>query len=314
MGFLGEIERRKQQGIQEELARKAEAEKQIKLAARQATDELARKQHEHEVNAGGFISDCQTLIPILEQFDRFEYKDYLKGVSEVTGFYPSWAIYMNHTRRDFGLDSNIPLNEIRNKGSESTKKQLQLQEKVDQLCNRLFPYTGMGSSIFGSAHIKSTNSEFFEDSEKFIDKNYKKRNSWNKRWGNVEASTKSITLPFDEPKEIALGIRFTKDIDWTGWDTIRSGREQLTFGSGHPVYYRSWWDVLHQTWSRAVYVRITNDNSATITCGSLQLRTDLSNIRMFDDALAKVMNDPVLLYEKKVSRSVEKSPRSYSER
>lgn len=318
-GFLGEIDRRKQQGIQEELARKAKTEKQISLDAQKSATELTQRKNAHEVNSAGFISDHRIIIPILEQFDRLGYRDYFKSVSEISGFYPDWLIYINYPRHDLGpADSKIPLRNIESgeKGSESSREQLRLEKEMNQLCSKLFSPTAMGAS--NSASAMPTDDEFFIDKKNFIDKNFRKRNSLEKFFGKKEAYTSPFTIRFNEPKEIALGIKLTKVIDsdcsFEDNNTIKQGMEEIYFNPATNLRrYRAWWDKLDQHWYSAVYVRITRGNMATITGESLQLHADASNIKMFDDSLGKIMIDPLTIYKKEIRRSYEESDNKPSE-
>jgi len=272
-GFLGEIERRRQQDIQEGLVHKAEAEKQIRLVTQETTDRQAQEQLKHEVNAAGFISDCQTLISILGQFDALGYKDYLNGVSKITGFDYDLTLYMNYYWPD--LDSRSG-----NKAPELDRKQLQLKEEVTRAFHKSSPHY---SEVFLNDYRKdrknqSAKTEFFG-----VDNIVTEKHFWE------PLPTKPPKEWFTEPKETALGIRFKKEADWR--------KKVLKSGSG---YNSSWSQVLHQRWLHAVYVRISDEHRATITGGSLQLQTDFSNIKMFDDALAKAMTSPTILYEKTI--------------
>ncbi len=106
MGFLGEIERRKQEVIQQELARKAELERQQQLAAQEAAEEIKRRKQLNIQNAErierdaiGFIKERSTIASLLDQMYEGGYKGYFEKVSEISGFILGWGIYNKYEHK-----------------------------------------------------------------------------------------------------------------------------------------------------------------------------------------------------------------------
>lgn len=190
MGYLGEIERRRQQEAQQELARKAGLERQ---QAREATDKNRRA----EKVGKGFIKDSSTITSLLNQLYQFGYKGYFDKVSEMSGFYDSQIFYTEYPRQAFdSTDSKIPWSQLPEKGSELTKQQLHAQKNFQDAAYQ-FGWGELVSSDGIRGEAKNPSDVFFND--------------------NPMTRQKSR---LDEPREVGLGIRFESfeptrlDRDW----------------------------------------------------------------------------------------------------
>lgn len=99
MGFLEEIERSRQQKIQQELTRKAKAERQKQLAIQNAADEKKRAEinaERIERDAIAYVQDRSTTAKLLDRLNGLGYKGYFEEVSKISGFELEWVLYTRH--------------------------------------------------------------------------------------------------------------------------------------------------------------------------------------------------------------------------
>lgn len=174
MGFLGEIERRKQQVIQRqnqrELALKAQAEIDIQNAEKwQKNVQINAERIERD--AISFIKERSTIASLLDQMNEGGYKGYFEKVSEISGFELGWALY---TRYPGGYEPSA--NPAVLKQQEDARKKLKdASAKLDW------------SQLLEGKETRHPGHSFFND-----------------RVTTVEE--KKMT----EPEEVGIGIRFLK--------------------------------------------------------------------------------------------------------
>lgn len=271
MGFLGEIERRKQQQLQQELARKAEAERQQKIIAANAL-KAAQKSSEAKKRVEripmGFIRDSATISNLLDQLYQFGYKGYFEQVSEISGFPLSILFYTEYPERYLGADGRIPgsssLAVLLEKGSETTRQQLRAEERLKDASLQL------GWHVPDEWNSKSPNVMFFAD--------------------NVSGK--------EEPKEVGICLHFSKRVKIKSSKVSRS-----KYVPTEPYHYSS----IFEEWSRDVYVRIDSHNGATIT-GSSQRQVALNNVRTLDEVLERAIRNPAKVHAKTIEHKTMSPP------
>lgn len=174
MGFLGEIERIKQQQIQQELTRKASleasAERQRQLAEEQRK-RVAINAERIERDAISFIQDRSTITGLLGQLNEFGYRGYFEEVARISGFELGWVLY---TRYPGGYESSA--------NPAVLKQQEEAHKKLKDASAKLnWPKLLEGKTTRHPGHA------FFNDKVTTVEEK-----------------------KFTEPQEVGIGIRFLK--------------------------------------------------------------------------------------------------------
>lgn len=243
MGFLGEIERVKQQQIQQELTRKAEVERQRQLAVQNAEDKKKRAEinaNRIERDAISYIQDRLTIAGLVDQLNEFGYRDYFEEVARISGFQLKQGFYTKYQRYEASVNPEV------------VKQQLEVRRKLEDASSQLGWPKGMDNH--------SPDVMFFGD--------------------NLRGKA--------EPKEIGIGIRFSKQI-----------KSRKGFVEDRKDKHRGYYVVIKQ-WHHNAYVRIDSQSKATIT-GSNQRQVYLRDLRLFDEVLEQVIHDPAKVYTKNTS-------------
>lgn len=261
MGFIEEIEKRKQQAIQRELNRKAELERQQQIAVQKAAEDNRRKQMEVENGAQGFLKDTQIIISLVDQLYKAGYKHYFGEVSLLTGFTEDKFFYMEHPKLILGpLESVISMRE---RGSELTKQQIVATDKMRDT----FSHLGWGdrglTTWYGEIegkYVKSPNTIFFGD--KIVSK----------------GSHRLV-----EPTEIGIGIRFLKQVK------VKHHLNRLA------EFLKKEHGSLVEKWYHAVYLRLDSRQGFTVT-GLSQRQVELRDLKSLDHVLHQTFENPATVY------------------
>jgi len=265
-GFLGEIEKRNQQQIQQELTRKIDAERKLQIITQEAS-EKKRKEHEEYAGANDFLRDCSAITNILNQLYKFGYKDYFENVANITGYSFHKIFYTafpEHVLNDFDMHLTNP----KEKGSELTKQQLRAQERFKEASLSLGLSDTAGWFGINRELVRSSGIMFFGDN-----------------------ATTNTGKGLNEPKEVGMGIRFGRYV----FERQKEHRNRLKELFSHESY-----EYLIESWNDAVYVRI-DANIATIT-GSNQHQVNLGDLKLFDQILEQTMTNPAIAYFKRTAR------------
>lgn len=178
MGFLGEIERRKQQQIQGELVQKAYLEHQQQFAAQKAAKEIEHQQQlkiQNERDAMSYIKERLTIAGVFNQMNEGGYKGYFENVSKISGFDLGIMIYAN-TYLDPESDEPSVVRELKLQKADA---QLKMEKAYSQ-------YGALGHDLSVLWGILPPPSVIF--------------------FGDEVAGQA-------EPREIGIGIRFLKHVE-----------------------------------------------------------------------------------------------------
>lgn len=260
MGFIEEMERRKQQVIQQELSRKAELERQQQIADQKVAQEAAEENKRLERISRGFLKDCPTITSLLDQLYQFGYKGYFEDVSKISGFNLKRISYTEYPDAYFdSTDRKIPMLQLPEKGSELTKQQLGVRRKLEDAFSQLGWYDLVQWNCIEEM-AKNPRVVFFGD--------------------NVVVKVEDRELT--EPQEVGIGIRFLK------YTKTEEHRNRIA------EFFHQGYDYLVEKWYDAVYVRI-GISGASIT-GSTQQHANLQDINSFDRSLYQAFSNPAKLY------------------
>lgn len=265
MGFLGEIERRKQEQIRQELSQKAERELQQQIDAQNEVDRNRRI----EEDARGFIKSSSTITTLLNQLYQFGYKGYFEKVSEITEFKMEKSLYTEFPRhRSNSADGKLLFSQWPEKGSELAKQQFRVQEELVEAASRLGWRQLMSDMGIDSEAVKPP-------SEVFLNHNI------------PSMREKGLS----EPQNVGIGIHFLKKY-------VEERRvHRNAFAELLRIEHDESWEYLHH----AVYIRIDEHNGATIT-GSIQRQVELKDLRLFDEVLQQAFNNPATIHESFMQR------------
>lgn len=262
MGFLPEIERSKQQQIQQqnkrELALKAQAEIDIQTAA-EWQNNVQINAERIEGDAISFIKDCSTVTSLFDQMNKFGYEGYFEKVSEISGFNLEKIFYIKY-----------PLKPSAN--PEIVKQQLDAEEKLKNTSSKFGWWEFGWSDLSKKKGIKGEETKhpgvvFFGDKVTTVEE-------------------KKLT----EPEEVGIGIRFLKQ-------EVRIDQHRNRLAEWVKVGYKS----PTERWHHVVYVRIDPQSKATIT-GFTQRQVDLKDLRLFDEVLEQAIHNPAIIHTTRMER------------